>query len=300
MKKLMIAAAAAAMIGSVWTAAGDALVYQATYNLKTTVGKASKAGKTTVNLGKDNTDTFWYQDAAVSAFFTTNDTGIVILDTTNFVLKAVGGTKVPTLTKAGQANTALTDLLATLAGTYNKKSLNKWCLTFKAEVPGVCYRVAGSIKATGYFSDDECLSGLNPAIADAFGAPTLEKSTKAELFAADVSGNAMSLSKKADLVDAADVLDNTKGERIITLLAIAGHGTYGKVYDDTTGKKDLPGFTGFSGNAVGTADMPECLSCCATDVPVEAWDCCGVAATDTAVFGTFSFKYNDKGTKALY
>jgi hypothetical protein len=110
----------------------------------------------------------------------------------------------------------------------------------------------------------------------------------------------MTLSKKNDLADPVDVLDNTKGERVITWLAIAGHGTYGKVYDDTDATHKREGFTAFSGNAVGTADMPECLSCCAVDVPVVAWDCCAVAATDTAVFGTFSYKYNDKGTKDLY
>ena len=307
MKKLMIAAAAAAMIGSVWAAAGDPVVYQATYNLKTTVGKAAKNGET-VNLGKSAAGEFWYENGTVANVYFSYDavtrTVTNIIDKTNFTMKNVGGTMVPVLTAAGQKDATVVATLQALEATYNKKSLNKWCLTFKGNP--VCYRVAGSIKISGYFVDDECLSGFTPTVADAFGAATLAKSTKAEFFAEDTAAagalalNAMTLSKKNDLADPVDVLDNTKGERVITWLAIAGHGTYGKVYDDTDATHKREGFTAFSGNAVGTADMPECLSCCAVDVPVVAWDCCAVAATDTAVFGTFSYKYNDKGTKDLY
>lgn len=301
MKKLMIAAAAAAMIGGANAAPGDPLIYQATFNLKTTVGTATK-DTSTYNLGWDGVSDFWYSDASLSNYFDTSTSPITIKDTTNFVLKAKGGGKFPVLTAAGLKNeTIMTNLVALAnSGAYDEKSAGQWCLTFKY-TDEVCYRAAGTIKIDGYFVDDECFSAVlgqatdsdTTSFVDAFGGATLAKSKKGEVFVDDIAGAIPGLLKK-NMTDTIDVIDSKKGDRTINLLYIAGHGTYGKVYDDDD--KTRPGFTAFSGNAVGTADLPVCVSCCAPSVPVETWNCCSVI-TETAVFGTFSIKHNSSMTK---
>jgi len=64
MKKLMIAAAAAAMIGGVQA---TELAYDYTATLKTTVGKGGSTTTTTCNLGQNQTGTaFWYDDPTIT------------------------------------------------------------------------------------------------------------------------------------------------------------------------------------------------------------------------------------------
>ena len=297
----MIAAAAAAMIGGASAAPGDPLIYQATANLKTTVGTATK-DTSTYNLGWDGVSTFWYQDNSVSNYFDTSTSPITIKDTTNFKLVSKGGGKFPALTAQGLKNETILENLVTLATSqvYSVKSAGQWCLTFKY-TQDVCYRVAGTIKIDGYFIDDECFSTLLGAatdsdtvsFVDAFGGATLEKSKKGEIFVDEIASVIPALFKK-NMTDNIEIIDSKKGVRTINTLYIAGHGTYGKVYDDDD--KTRPGFTAFSGNAVGTANLPDCVSCCAPSVPTVTWNCC-VDMTETAVFGTFSIKHNSAMTK---
>lgn len=293
MKKLMIAAATAAMIGvgGAWAAPGDLNVYQVNANLKTTAAKdAVHTG--TFNLGQDAAGVFWYADPSLAAAIDPATTPATIIDTVNFTLKSVGGTMAPVLTAAGLKNEVLLNALAALAGVYDNKSAGKWCLTFKL-THSVCYRTAGTITVAGYFQDDECLTGFAPDILDCFGAATMAKSTKVELYKADAVAVILALTKK-DQITPIDILDNAKGPRVITALAVAGHGSSGLVWDK------VRGVTSVSGYAVGTADMPVCVNCCGPAVPVVAWDCCGIGAADTAVFGTFTIKYNAAETKKLY
>ena len=85
MKKLMIAAAVAAIAG----VASATYVYDFNATLKTTKARNGKV-TTTINLGADATGTvFWYQDDSVTNF----------LDTT----KTVGGATVPTISDANMA-----------------------------------------------------------------------------------------------------------------------------------------------------------------------------------------------------
>lgn len=299
MKKLIIVAAIAAVAGIAEAVPGAPQMYQATFNLKTTVGKS---GMATINLGKNAAGVFYYQDNQLNTWLdNTKAPGEMIKNTDEakkfFTYKNVKGSSVPVPTADGIANAGLKDKLLILANTYNLKSAGVYCYTFKDEF---CYRVAGTIKVTGWFVDDECLTGILVGandFVDAFGGATLDKSTKAEVYCADISALVPAMGKTAALADVVDVLDNLKADRTITALAVAGHGTFGKVYDPAEEKAVEPGVTGLSGNAVGTATQGVCTSCCAPDTPVAALDCCGYASADTAVFGTFTVKYNLSQTK---
>lgn len=298
MKKLMIVAAALAVAGIAEAVQGDDQMYQATFNLKTTVGKS---GTATINLGKNAAGAFYYEDGELATWLdNTKAPNEMIKDTDEakkfFSYKTVKGSTVPAPTADGLANAGLKNKLLALANTYNQKSAGVYCFTFKDEL---CYRVAGTIKVSGWFVDTECLINVAAGgIVDAFGAATLEKSNKVEVYSPDVSAFIPVMGKTASFNDFVDVLDNLKANRTITALAVAGHGTYGKVWDDVEGKASLPGVTAVSGYAVGTATQGKCVSCCAPATEVTAFNCCNYGAdVDTVVFGTFTVKYNLSQTK---
>jgi hypothetical protein len=321
MKKLMIATAAAALVGvagAVPTAPSLGVVYDATFSLKTTVGRSANDTQT-YNLGSDGNSpaTFWYEDPTLTTWIDATDPTAIKLTTEGekyFTFKKIGKVNVPTLSNDGLKNPTVLNALIAIAPAYPAKSAGKHCMTFKSTDP-VCYRVAGTISYAGHFYDDECLTALvggstaslaNPLI-NAFGAAIdvdwinfKVKSTKAEVYADDIA-TTLFLLKDGDIP--VDILDNNKGVRSFTVLSIAGHGTYGYVYDDTNRKQDWPGVTALSGNVVGLASQPECVFCCTPNQPAVTFDCCGYVAAqpDTAVFGTFSIKYNNSKTvKKLY
>lgn len=304
MKKLIIVAAVAAIAGTAGAVAGYDQLYQATFNLKTTVGKT---GNATINLGKNAAGKFWYSDTTLNTWLdNTKPVGEMIKNTDEakkfFTYKKVKGSNVPVPTADGLAAATLNDKLVTLSTTYNKKSDNTWCVSFKNEV---CYRVAGTIKVTGWINDDECLSHYW-GFADAFGGATLEACKSAEAYCVDLvaAGFFANLFKTANAAwnggDNAEVLDNLKTERTLQVLAVAGHGAFGKVYSPIDDKATEPGVTSISGNAVGTVNQGVCTSCCLPDTPVVPLDCCFYAVGDTtAVFGTFTLKYNLAQTKSV-
>ena len=321
MKKLMIVAAAAAIAGvagAIPTAPTAGVVYNASFSLKTTVGKG---GSDTQNytLGHDGGSpaTFWYEDPSLAAYIDATDpSNIKLIDTVNFKFKKVGKVNVPTLTNDGLKNQAVLNDLIAVAPAYPMKSAGKYCLTFKS-TDTVCYRVAGTISYSGFMFDDECLgtlvggaaAQLEDPLVNAFGAATdvdwinfKVKSTKAEVYADNIVPSLFLWKNDKTLgVVPAEILDNNKGVRTFTVLSIAGHGSYGYVYDDTNKKADWPGVTALSGNVVGLANQPECVYCCTPNQPAVIFDCCGyvIAQPDTAVFGTFSIKYNGSLTKKL-
>lgn len=276
MKKLMIAAALAAMVGGAY--ADTAYTFNA--SLKTTVGKSGKV-TTTYNLGEDAGGVFWYADSTV--------TNLMATMPTYFTTKRVGGRTIPALSNLAKRDNAwLVANIAPLAATYNKKSAGKWCETLKVTDEG-CYRVAGTKKFKAVVSgSDFCCSELTTiqdggdslsitsALAQRFGGLTYEKAKKAEL-AGQISGEG------------------------IEELYFAGQGSIGKVLDSNDMSQE-DGIASISGNAVGVLAAPECEYCCSDNQAAVAFRCDdnpGDVTLTTAAFGTFSLKYNAKATKSL-
>ena len=288
MKKLMIAAAAAAMIGGAFADT----VYTFTASVKTTKAKDGKS-TATYYLGTDGS-TMWYADASLASYKDANGN---FTNTTYFTTKKVGGQTVPALTSAAKKNYAwLKATIVPLAATYNQKSGNKWCETIKVTDEG-CYRVAGSKKVTDLVYGDICCEALtgyqtekydgdydvdaSSGLTQFFGGLTYDKATKAEIFA-EVTGVG------------------------ITTAYIAGQGKVGKIIDNDNGTLSTTnGISSISGNIVGVIEGPECEYCCTVPPTIDAvaFECGNTKADgtlDTAAYGTWSLKYNAKETKELY
>ena len=288
MKKLMIVAAVAAMVGGAF--ADTAYTFSAT--LKTTKGKSGKV-TTTYNLGADAAGVFWYEETAVADLIAAENANTQLAAKDRyFTTKKFGGRTVPALTsKAKKDADWLSRNIAPLAATYNEKSAGKWCDTFKLTEEG-CYRVAGTEKIKDIFVGDICCAALVGQDLDLglsldstallggvqrFGGLTYAAAKKAEIFA------------KVD--DGADVE-----------CYLAGQGSFGKVLEHTDLDTAVDGVTSLSGNIVGVIPAPECEYCCTANVPAIAFACgdaAGDTALKTAVYGTFSLKYNAKATKDL-
>lgn len=277
MKKLMIAAALAAMVGGAY--ADTAYTFNA--SLKTTVGKSGKV-TTTYNLGEDVGGVFWYADSAV--------TNLMATMPSYFTTKRVGGRTIPALSNLAKRDNAwLVANIAPLAATYNKKSAGKWCETLKVTDEG-CYRVAGTKKFKAVVQGaDFCCSELT-TIADGGDALSIT-SELAQRF----GGLTYEKAKKAEFVG------TVTGDGIDDGLYIAGQGSIGKVLDSSDmSQKD--GIASISGNVVGILVAPECEYCCSDNQAAVAFRCDdnpGDVNLTTAAFGTFSLKYNAKATKAL-
>lgn len=287
MKKLMIVAAVAAMVGGAF--ANTAYTFSAT--VKTTVGKQGKA-TTTYGLGQDANGDWWYADRAVQALIATNSN--------YFTTKRVGNSSVPTLSNKAKKDVEwLNNNIVPLANTYNVpetyRGREMWCETFKI-TQEACYRVAGTEKFTDIVVGDMCcgqLTGTNFDIDDTvvlgsvqrFGGASYPSAKKAEIFAS--------------------VTENAQYYGLGPSVFLAGQGSIGKVLDnDGVGTiVTVEGVTSLSGNIVGTIEAPECDVCCGLDGTSIAFDCASgsvlSANDDTAFYGSFSIKYNAKETKAL-
>ena len=289
MKKLMIVAAVAAMVGGAF--ADTAYTFSAT--LKTTKGKSGKV-TSTYNLGMNPADgKFWYEDTAAAALIADEEANTQLAAKDRyFTTKKVGGRTVPALTaKAKKDADWLSRNIAPLAATYNEKSAGKWCDTFKLTEEG-CYRMAGTEKVKDILVGDICCAALVGQDADLglsidatasldgvqrFGGLTYAAAKKAEIFA-EVTGTD------------------------VTTMYLAGQGSIGKVLDTSNPDTTVEGVTSLSGNIVGVITAPECEFCCSANLPAVAFVCGTVAgdnALDTAAYGTFSIKYNAKATKEL-
>ena len=333
MKKLMIAAAAAAMIGGVHaTAMDDAVeqlatagdyIYDFSATLTTTTGTEGKGWKETytVNLGKDSTGKWWYDDA----IFTTSADG-------KFKSAKFGGKTVEKALKAGskqypwKLNTSVIksdeDKMALAAALgfdgvntkydvqqqYKKKLV--WCETFKYkyEYPGECYRVKDTLKVkAALIIDDFCDDGtiveangddydFTLQFLNFFGSQDVDKATSVEaLFTYDSEDSGYGNLDEADGTNFG--------------FALAGQGTWkAKLFTvkESGLTWEFSGIDSISGNIVGYLPAPDCEACCADAVKALAFECDldpndRVPAYDlpTAAFGTWSMKFNKKATIAL-
>jgi len=289
MKKLMIAAAIAAMIGAAEAYSGDC-AYDFAATLKTTVAKEGKGStdKYVVNLGKDSQGDWWYNDSAFDDDGSYDGVaGVLTFDKNN-----IGKLNVKKLTDA-QKEALMYDLedyaFVTINGnTYfgrgtpdYYKGKAKWCATYKFNIknPGQCYRAAGTVKiqttyylasCCDYGDDSLCtleswyekkgdivLPDLTTDLLYRFGAEQLAKATKVE-FVGQI-GNGVAA-------------NGTFTDEVIPTFALAGQGNMANLkdaYGDTEwGIKDI------SGNIVGIWYDPECEVCCGNNGIAACWGAC--------------------------
>ena len=273
MKKLMIAAVAAVVAGSMFAAP---YVYDFDATVKTTQGRA---GVVTVNLGMNAAGTqFWYQDPAVAGF----------MDTT----KNINGVAVPTIkAETVNGNPAIQAAILTIAATYNTRSAGRWCETYR--IPG-CYRVAGTRRYTDQFrQDDCCAAGYALNDVDGNGSVIAWQQTSAAI--------ATPLFQRFGSADpaAANKVELYGPVSIFTVGAVqvfggwlAGQGTMAR-------RNGVDYISTISGNIVGTLPAPTCANCCTLPTPSVAFDCAnptGAALPFTAGFGTFRLRINNNLT----
>lgn len=283
MKKLMIAAAAAAMIGGAYAEG-----YDFTASVKTTKGKYGSQKTTyTVNVGLDDSGIFWW-------------------DGEGWLTEKEAKADVKKMTNDEKAYFAWTDLAFDgVATKYNNKEYYKgkwvWCYTFKfTETDEDCYRVPGTAKLKGIVSMDGCCGTWEfvdydfgtTILADDISAEGISEITHPLLYRI----NGVSLGK-ANKVEVTGTFGDTSYDgTTIGTFAYAGQG-------DFDVKADY--IKSISGNLVGVLENPDCESCCDYDSEAVVFECYDEDDTitvyqdqpaGTAAFGTFSLKYNKKYT----
>jgi hypothetical protein len=284
MKKLMIAAAAAAMIGGAY-----AEVYDFTASVKTTQGKyGSQKTSYTVYLGLDDTGTYWW-------------------DAEGWLNEKTAKAAVKKMTNDEKADFAWNHLEFDGVSTkYDNKEYYKgkwvWCYSFKfTKLDEDCYRVPGSAKLSGIVVMDECCGTWEFVDYD-FGVTALADDAGdgvSEIFHPllyRINGISLGKANKVEVTGTfGDGGLGYVGDTIGTF-AYAGQGTF-DVKNDR--------ISNISGNLVGVLENPDCENCCDYNDDAVVFECYDNAdsITDgptndqllgTAAFGTFNIKYNKK------
>jgi hypothetical protein len=271
MKKLMIAAAAAAMISGAFAEG-----YDFTASVKTTKGKYGKITYT-VNVGTDEYGTFWWDD----------------LGYTDEKSAKADVKKMTNEEKAAFAWYALDFDGAKTKYDYKEYYRGKWvwCYTFKF-YGEECYRVKSSAKLKGVVTMDGCCADWEFLTYD-FGWTFINDDT---LFTHPLLYRIGSASgDKATVVEATGTIgDASYDGTVIGTFAYAGQGAF-----------DVKNYriSNLSGNIVGVLENPDCESCCDYDAEALVFECeddddtitsINLTPNGTAAFGTFSLKYNKK------
>ena len=271
MKKIMIAAAAAAMISGAFAEG-----YDFTASVKTTKGKYGKITYT-VNVGQDENGVYWWDDQG-------------------WLDEKTAKNDVKKMTNEEKALFAVNDLGFDGANTkYYVKEYYKgkwrWCYTFKY-YGEECYRVKGSAKLKGIVVMDGCCADWEFFDYD-FGWTFLNDDTVFTHPLLYRIGNASG--DKANVVEATGTIGDVSYDgTVIGTFAYAGQGAF-DVKNDR--------ISNLSGNIVGVLENPDCESCCDYDTDAIVFECEDeddtitsilVLPNGTAAFGTFSLKYNKK------
>lgn len=272
MKKLMVIAAAVAMVGGAFAAGYD---FKA--SVKTTKGKYG-AQKTsyTVKLGLDDNGTYWWDDQG-------------------FADEKEAKAYVKSLTNDEKADYAWNDLgFDGVDSAYpvqeDYRGRKVWCYTFKfTEKAEDCYRVAGSAKLNGIVTIDE-LCGTWEFVEYDFGNTILADDADgvSEIaYAFAYRFNGMTLPKANKVEVTGTMGDVAYDGATIGTFAFAGQGAYDV-------KNDY--IKNISGYLVGVLENPDCESCCDYDSDAMVFDCGDPIwdAAGTAAWGSFSLKYNKK------
>ena len=335
MKKLMIAAAVAAMIGGAYAD----LAYDFSASVKTTKAKAGSSTTKTIQVGQDRSDNWWYEDAV----FTTNakDSNYRDYGTYEKVVKfdanGVGTLQASKLDNDGKASLA-TDLIdysdqidPATGVTYGLpeiyKGKKKWCQKWNYKVAGTCVRAKGSEKITTSYTmtNNCCTSAIAPTAPETWAE---DDAYIGDLTFLTFYRFGASFGSKCTNVEAVGYIGEGVGTTEYTTIpsfAIAGQGAWGtlKASDKTTAE----GLKTLSGNIVGIWYEAQCEVCCGADASSLAYSCDlaehnvdgytdidGIAGDDTAMgltdiyhedqwgtaaFGTFTIKFNAKNSSDL-
>ena len=277
MKKLMIAAALAAMIGGAFADG-----YDFTASVKTTKGKYGSQKTTyTVNLGTDEDGVYWWDDLG---FDNEKEAKAYVKSLSNE-------------DKADLADDLNFDRI-TGENDYDTPELYKgklrWCYTFKfTEVDEDCYRVPGSAKLRGIVVIDACCGDWE------FGPYNFGKTEFADedgMFYHQLLYRINGVSsEKANKVEAAGTIGDVSFDgTVIGTFAYAGQG----VYDVKNAR-----IASISGNIVGVLENPDCESCCDYNTEAVVFECAdgddeitsyNDTPDGTAAYGSFTLKYNKK------
>lgn len=313
MKKLMIAAAAAAMIGGV-----EAKVAKYDFNayLTTTTGclseKTTTETWTDVKLGKDAAGTIWYNDATFKGIAYDATKGWAIKDTTTYpnfdIEKGYDGfgNEIPKLVLKNQkVNAAEKTILDNLAATYKYQSGGQWCveLSYVTENTAFaqCYRVSGcdEIYQDLYVDSAKCCTvGFQGFATDKnFTAYAIEYATLTG-FGTDTCFINRFGSAKADEANQVEIY--AKISNVLTTqstLAFKGW-LAGQGWIDQFGENDK-GVSSINGSIVGYTAPSKCINCCGPDATTIAFECNSAAATtpNTAAYGTFYIQIVDSDVK---
>ena len=326
MKKLMIAAAVAAMIGGAYAD----IAYDFSASVKTTKAKAGSATTKKAQIGQDASGNWWYNDAV----FTVNATDSNYLDYGAYqkVVKLNAATGVGTLQASKLDNAGKAALATALETTYNVpeiyKGKQKWCATWTYKVDGTCVRAKGSEKITTSYTviGDCCASEITPATPETWAE---DVAYIGDLTFLTFYRFGASIGSKCTNVEAVGYIGaegvGATAYTTIPAFAIAGQGTWGalKASDKTT----TDGLKTLSGNIVGIWYEAQCEVCCGADASSLAYSCDltahnitgytdidGILGDDThmgladingedqwgtAAFGTFTIKFNAKNSNSL-
>ena len=321
MKKLMIAAASAAMIVGAEAAQKEAdfvgsagVVYDVTLSLKTTKGVSAKKGaKQTVNLGWNGVATFWYQDAEMNGTNDVSDASNiqwskdVVVPGTKVTWadlqgsKKLSGKTIPALDqnaikKLSEADKIkLGEALAAIAPFYSAKSAGKWCDTYTYTPEGLCYRDTGSLKVQGLYVGDCCTAGsfLGDLFTYRFGAMNSENATKVEYVGEFVVSPLFLFDSNGKETKYVAVADSVGSFGTPLVFAAAGQGTFGKVSINAGGTKyTQDAIKTISGNVVGVLPNTDCEFCCSLPIDAVCFDVCYTLIWADAV------RYNGPGDTA--
>lgn len=295
MKKLMIAAAAAAMVGGVQAAVAQ---YDFVANLRTTAGRAGVAQYTyeAANLGTDG-QIMWYNDGALLRHVNTQVTPWAWNTPADYpnlewaTKKTLGGATIPTLGVSNPQKLLTAKeakLIKDLATKYNRQSYGMWCaqLAWYTVTPAQCFRVLGSdsIVETVTLNDQFCCAAgtmqfvnedqtafitfekVNGFVFNRFGAQTADQANLVEICA----GVAGFRTKISDLVFTG---------------VLAGQGTQA-IFNGANFPRAIQGMI------VGQTAAPVCPDCCVLPLPrAIAFECLASATANdtlnTAAYGTF-------------
>lgn len=326
MKKLMLAAAAAAMIGGLQAApAASDVKYNFVAVLRTTgaaTGFATPTAPQTIRLALNrNTTTFnpadwWYNDPAIvpatSTLPQSRAAAVATAGANLYVDNAVVGGKTVRhlyLLNAADVKGADRILLNYLNGRYNRpqkiNGADIYCctLSFAGVNAGQCYRIASVDRiqdtlylnscctAGTFFKDDSATTApLYPAVITYGGGADANLARLPAWFIQGFGGQTPAAAVNNEIF--ATVETTTVNGRWFNGY-IAGQGTWIAVAPTVRYPQMI------SGNIVGVEEAPQCVTCCDGPEPAVAFTCAetststgaGSVALNTAAFGTFYITY---------
>jgi hypothetical protein len=299
MKKLMIAAATAAIIGGAYAD----MVFDFTARVTTTTARQGNAATLTAKIGRDLGGNWWYEDGV----FTPNAADPVnYLDYGAYekVAKkdATGVFKLQLNKLDAEGKAALANDLAAYDVPEVYKGRQTWCSTWTYKVPGTCIRAKGSETIKTWFDDQGngcCSATVTPnaplVLAEGYWDSKAKDYTSGSWLLGDmtiltlyrfgaVAGTKCNSIEVVGYIGAEGI--GATPYTTIPQFAIAGQGTWGK---NTAADKTFDdGIQKVSGNIVGIWYESECEVCCGADKSSLAW-ACDLSAHNIATFTDAEF-----------